>query len=58
VGGLAVGLAAIVAGLIWVAILLALSGAVNAFTSTFWTLSYTRSDREPQPVAAGSPLPA
>ncbi len=50
--------AGIVAGLIWFTILLALSGAVNAFTSTFWTLSYTRFDLEPQPVAVGSPLPA
>jgi hypothetical protein len=50
--------AGIVAGLIWVAVLLALSGAVSAFTSTFWTLSYTRFDQEPQPLAVGSPLPA
>ena len=50
--------AGIVAGLIWLAVLLALSGAVNAFTSNFWTLSYTRLDQEPQPVAVGSPLPA
>jgi hypothetical protein len=52
---IAVGIAA---GLIWVAVLLALSGGVTAFTSTFWTLAYTRFDQEPQPVAAGSPLPA
>jgi hypothetical protein len=50
--------AGIAGGLIWVAVLLALSGGVNAFTSTFWTLAYTRFDQEPQPVAAGSPLPA
>jgi hypothetical protein len=48
----------VAAGLIWVAVLLALSGGVTAFTSTFWTLAYTRFDQEPQPVAAGSPLPA
>jgi hypothetical protein len=46
------------AALVWLAVLLALSGGVNAFTSTFWTLSFTRFDQEPQPVAAGSPQPA
>jgi hypothetical protein len=50
--------AGIVAGLIWLAVALALSGAVNAFTSTFWTLSYTRFEQEPQPVASSSPQPA
>ena len=45
-------------GLVGVAVLLALSGALGAFTSTLWTLSYSRFDEEPQPVPAGSPMPA
>jgi hypothetical protein len=31
---------------------------VSAFTSIFWTLSYSRFEQEAQPVGAGSPLPA
>jgi hypothetical protein len=51
--------AAIVAGAIlgvlWFGLLLVASGAVMAFTSTYWTLGYTRLDLEPQHQAATLP---
>lgn len=54
--------AAIVAGIVlavpWLGILLVASGAVMAFTSTYWTLGYTRLDLEPQPQYAILPPPA
>jgi hypothetical protein len=42
----------------WLGILLVASGAVLAFTSTYWTLSYNRLDLEPQPQYAILPPPA
>jgi hypothetical protein len=42
----------------WLGILLVASGAVMAFTSTYWTLGYTRLDLEPQPQYAILPPPA
>jgi hypothetical protein len=51
--------AAIVAGIAlgvpWFVVLLITSGAVSAFTSTFWTLGYTRLDLEPLPQVAIHP---
>jgi hypothetical protein len=58
-GGLS---ATIVTGIVlaapWLGILLIASGAVMAFTSTYWTLGYTRLDLEPQPQYAILPPPA
>jgi hypothetical protein len=58
-GGLS---ATIVTGIVlvapWLGILLVASGAVMAFTSTYWTLGYTRLDLEPQPQYAILPPPA
>ncbi|MGO8951282.1 MAG: hypothetical protein ACLQUY_27235 [Ktedonobacterales bacterium] len=54
--------AAIVAGILlavpWLGIVLVASGAVMAFTSTYWTLGYTRLDLEPLPQYAILPPPA
>jgi hypothetical protein len=54
--------AAIVAGIVlaipWLGVLLVASGAVMAFTSTYWTLGYARLDLEPQPQYAILPPPA
>lgn len=69
VGGLAAGAylaggmtAAIVVGIVlavpWLGLLLVASGAVMAFTSTYWTLGYTRLDLEPQPQYGILPPPA
>lgn len=48
--------AAVVAGIVlgvpWFVVLLIAAGAINAYTSTFWTLGYTRLDLEPQPQVA------
>jgi hypothetical protein len=48
--------AAIVAGILlgvpWLIVFFVAAGAINAFTSTFWTLGYTRLDLEPQPQVA------
>jgi hypothetical protein len=56
VGGIT---AAIVAGIAlgvpWLVVLLIASGALSAFTSTFWTLGYTRLDLEPLPQVAMFP---
>ena len=58
-GGISAAVAAgVVAGLAWLAVALTLSGALDAFTSTFWTLAYLRFDQEPRPVTAGMPQPA
>jgi hypothetical protein len=54
--------ATIVVGIVlavpWLGILLIASGAVMAFTSTYWTLGYIRLDLEPQPQYAILPPPA
>jgi hypothetical protein len=47
----------IVLGAAWLLVAAALAGAVNAFTSTCWTLAYRRFDLEPQPVPNGRALP-
>jgi hypothetical protein len=56
VGGLT---AAIVTGILlsvpWLLVLFIAAGAVNAFSSTYWTLGYTRLDLEPLPQAAVLP---
>jgi hypothetical protein len=48
--------AAIVAGIVlgvpWLLVLLIASGAIAAYTSTFWTLGYTRLGLEPEPQVA------
>ncbi|HUY78843.1 MAG TPA: hypothetical protein VMV29_18870 [Ktedonobacterales bacterium] len=55
-GGIA---AAVVVGgllaIVWLGMTLIASGAVMAFTSTYWTLGYTRLDREPQPMMQRQP---
>jgi hypothetical protein len=33
-------------------------GGVKAFTSTCWTVAYTRFDLEPQPAVSAQPQPA
>lgn len=43
---------------VWLIATLTLAGAVAAYQSTVWTLSYRRFDSEPQPVASAQPLPA
>jgi hypothetical protein len=53
----AVGLGAVAACNLLV-LVLAVSGGLNAFVSTFWTLAYSRLDREPRPVLARGPQPA
>jgi hypothetical protein len=50
--------ASIVLAVPWLGILLLASGAVMAFSSTYWTLGYTRLDLEPQPQYAIVPPPA
>lgn len=42
----------------WLAVFLALVGAVDAYISALWTLAYRRFDREPAPAATAQPLPA
>jgi hypothetical protein len=53
--------ATIVTGIVlavpWLGILLVASGAVMAFSSTYWTLGYARLDLEPQPQYAVLPPP-
>jgi hypothetical protein len=55
-------LLAIVAGLAlgaaWLVIVVTFAGGVNAFTSTCWTVAYTRFDVEPEPAVSTQPLPA
>jgi hypothetical protein len=55
VAGHAVGLivAGTIAAIVVAAISLILTGAVGAFTSTYWTLAYRRLELEPHPVAPG-----
>ncbi len=54
VGGIMAAVAAgALLGLLWLGLLLILSGAVSAFTSTYWTLGYTRLEIEPQPTRQG-----
>jgi hypothetical protein len=45
----------IVLALPWLAVVVAVSGGVSAFTSTCWTLSYTRFDLESQPAGRTAP---
>jgi hypothetical protein len=45
----------ILLGLVWLVVVLAASGAVSAFNSTFWTLGYTRLDLDPLPQYAVLP---
>ncbi len=51
--------AAVVIGVLlaicWLGVLVIVSGAIMAFTSTYWTLGYTRLDRDPQPMMEGQP---
>lgn len=42
-------------GVVWLMLLILVAGAVNAFTSTFWTLGYTRLDLDPLPQYAVFP---
>jgi hypothetical protein len=50
-----IGIAGIVAGLPWLAVVVAVCGGVSAFTSTCWTLGYTRFDLESQPAGRMAP---
>jgi hypothetical protein len=45
-------------GAAWLIVVLTFVGGVKAFTSTCWTLAYTRFDLEPQPAVSGLPQPA
>ncbi len=47
-----------VLGVVWLALVLALVAAVDAYTSTAWTLAYRRFDEESLPTAAAGPMPA
>ena len=47
--------AGIVLGLVWLVLVLAASGAVGTFNSTYWTLGYTRLDLDPLPQYAVLP---
>jgi len=55
-------LPAIVTGLglgsVWLIVVVAFAGGVRAFTSTCWTVAYSRFDLEPQPAVSTQPLPA
>lgn len=42
-------------GVIWLGLALTASGAIAAFTSTYWTLGYRRLDLEPTPMALAAP---
>jgi membrane associated rhomboid family serine protease len=52
-------LAAIIVGAVlvvpWLGLMLVASGAISAFSSTYWTLGYTRLDLEPVPQVAALP---
>jgi hypothetical protein len=45
----------VIVGVLWLGLLVVASGAIMAFTSTYWTLGYTRLDLEPQLQAAALP---
>ena len=45
-------------GVAWLIVVIALAGGVNAFTSTCWTLAYTRFDLDPPQVARPRLQPA
>jgi hypothetical protein len=55
-------LLAIVTGLglgsVWLLLVISFVGAVNAFTSTCWTVAYPRFDVQPEPVVNIQPQPA
>lgn len=54
----AIGVGSVLAA-VWLGLLLTGSGALSAFISTYWTLTYTRLDRDPQPMLqAQTPPPA
>jgi hypothetical protein len=45
-------------GAAWLIVVLTFVGGVKAFTSTCWTVAYTRFDLEPQPAVSAQPQPA
>jgi len=45
-------------GSAWLIVVLTFVGGVKAFTSTCWTVAYSRFDLEPQPAAGSLPQPA
>jgi hypothetical protein len=45
-------------GLAWLIVVLTFAGAVNAFTSTCWTVAYRRFDLQTQPAVSGKLQPA
>jgi hypothetical protein len=45
----------VILGVLWLGLLIIASSAIMAFTSTYWTLGYTRLDLEPQYQAAALP---
>jgi hypothetical protein len=45
----------VILGVLWLGLLVVASGAIMAFTSTYWTLGYTRLDLEPPQQAAALP---
>ena len=50
--------AGIALGAVWLAVALTLLGGIRAFTSTCWTLAYSRFDLQPQPAVSAQPQPA
>ena len=45
-------------GAAWLVVAVAVAGGVNAFTSTCWTVAYSRFDLQQQPAVSSQPLPA
>ncbi len=45
-------------GAAWLIVVITFVGGVKAFTSTCWTVAYTRFDLQPQPAVSAQPQPA
>jgi len=45
-------------GAAWLIVVVTFAGGVNAFTSTCWTVAYTRFDLQAQPAVSTQPQPA
>jgi hypothetical protein len=45
-------------GAAWLIVVITFAGGVKAFTSTCWTVAYTRFDLQPQPATGTQPQPA
>lgn len=45
-------------GAAWLVVVVTFTGGVKAFTSTCWTVAYSRFDLQPEPAVSTQPLPA